>query len=68
MCWTPIPSSTPRPSCRCWSGPAAALKPSKRVLIVSDDGTRPLPSGKDCKSKKVSEAEKSFRAVILDVD
>ena len=45
-----------------------ALKPSKRVLIVSDDGTRPLPSGKDCKSKKVSEAEKSFRAVILDVD
>jgi hypothetical protein len=45
-----------------------ALKPSKRVLIVSDDGTRPLPSGKNCKSKKVSEAEKSFRAVILDVD
>ena len=21
-CWTPIPTSTPRPSCRCWSGPA----------------------------------------------
>ena len=22
VCWTSIPTSTPRPSCRCWSGPA----------------------------------------------
>jgi hypothetical protein len=40
-------------------------RPLRRVLIVSDDGTRLLPSGAECKDG--SEAEKSFRGVILDI-
>jgi hypothetical protein len=39
---------------------------SKRVLVVSDDGSRKLASGKECKDSPKS--LKSFRAVVVTVD
>jgi hypothetical protein len=45
---------------------AEQLVPSKRVLVLSDDGTKPLPGGISC--KEASEQRKSFRAVIMKVE
>jgi hypothetical protein len=42
------------------------LVPSTRVLVLSDDGTKPLPDGISC--KKASDRRKSFRAVIMTVE
>jgi hypothetical protein len=42
------------------------LVPSKRVLVLSDDGTKPLPSGIPC--KKAGDRERSFRAVMITVE
>ena len=42
------------------------LVPSARVLVLSDDGTKPLPGGSSC--KEASERRKSFRAVIMTVE
>jgi hypothetical protein len=42
------------------------LAPSKRVLIISDDGTKRVSSGNACKA--ASAAEKSFRGIIRLVD
>lgn len=42
------------------------LLPSSRVLVISDDGSRKLASGKECKDSP--ESLKSFRAVILTVE
>jgi Protein of unknown function (DUF3616) len=40
--------------------------PSRRVLVISDDGTKPLPGDVQC--KKAREDRKSFRAVIVTVE
>jgi hypothetical protein len=40
--------------------------PSRRVLVISDDGTKPLPGGIPCKG--AGEGRKSFRAVIVTVE
>jgi hypothetical protein len=45
---------------------ADRLVPSKRVLVLSDDGTKPLPGGIAC--KEAGEQRKSFRAVIVTVE
>jgi len=37
---------------------------SKKILVLSDDGTRPMSDGKDCNRKHRPEAEKQFRGVI----
>ncbi|MCW5738192.1 MAG: DUF3616 domain-containing protein [Enhydrobacter sp.] len=42
------------------------LIPSKRVLLISDDGTKELASGKKC--KKADKEQKSFRGVILPIN
>lgn len=42
------------------------LVPSKQVLVLSDDGTKPLPGGISC--KKASDQRKSFRAVMFTVE
>jgi hypothetical protein len=41
---------------------------SKKVLVLSDDGTRPMSDGKDCNRKHRPDAEKQFRGVIRLVD
>jgi hypothetical protein len=45
---------------------ADRLVPSERVLVLSDDGTKPLPGGIAC--KEAGEQRKSFRAVIVTVE
>jgi hypothetical protein len=45
---------------------ADRLVPSERVLVLSDDGTKPLPVGIPC--KEAGERRKSFRAVIVTVE
>jgi hypothetical protein len=45
---------------------ADPLVPSKRVLVLSDDGTKPLPGGIPC--KEAGERRRSFRAVIVTVE
>jgi hypothetical protein len=45
---------------------ADQLVPSARVLVLSDDGTKPLPGGISC--KEASKPRKSFRAVIMTVE
>jgi hypothetical protein len=42
------------------------LVPSEQVLVLSDDGTKPLPGGISC--KEADEQRKSFRAVIVTVE
>jgi hypothetical protein len=42
------------------------LIPSKRVLLISDDGTKKVTSGKECKDAK--DDQKSFRGTIRLVD
>jgi hypothetical protein len=42
------------------------LVPSKKVLLISDDGTKPVASGNACKTAAPS--EKSFRGIIRTVD
>ena len=45
---------------------ADQLVPSQRLLVLSDDGEKPLPGGISCKD--ASESRKSFRAVIMTVE
>lgn len=47
------------------STPRSGQPPCRRVLLISDDGTRKLPGG-DCKAAVA--AQKSFRAVIRTLD
>lgn len=42
------------------------LVPSKKVLLISDDGTKKVSSGKDCKD--ADNDQKSFRATIRLID
>jgi Protein of unknown function (DUF3616) len=42
------------------------LVPSKKVLLLSDDGTKQIAGGSDCKS--ATDSQKSFRGIIRTVD
>ena len=46
---------------------AGRLSPSKRVLVLSDDGKRPRTGGRTCKDTNLPKAERSFRGVIATV-
>ncbi len=45
---------------------ADRLVASQRVLVLSDDGTKPLPGGLSC--KEASEPRKSFRGVVMTLE
>jgi len=43
----------------------SGLVPSRRVMVISDDGTKEV-AGKEC--KKADKSLRSFRAVVLEID